>query len=104
MLSNQANSGYYHDGVQSTSIMMVCFVPACGMALRATHQLRCLDHMEKKWIVQFILLCTGLGKIAESLKEFGPYRQLSRYDRTRITGSNSLIIHKCWIYFICSVG
>jgi hypothetical protein len=26
----------------------------------------------------------GLGKIAESLKKFGPYRQLSRYDRTRI--------------------
>ena len=46
----------------------------------------------------------GLDKIAESLKNFGPYRQLSRYDRTRITGSNSLIIHKCWIYLICSVG
>ena len=28
----------------------------------------------------------GLGKIAESLKESGPYRQLSRYDRTRIAG------------------
>jgi hypothetical protein len=28
----------------------------------------------------------GLGKIAESLKKFGPYRQLSRYDRTKIAG------------------
>jgi hypothetical protein len=26
----------------------------------------------------------GLGKIADSLKERGPNRQLSRYDRTRI--------------------
>ena len=28
----------------------------------------------------------GLGKIAESLKKSGPYRQLSRYDRTKIAG------------------
>jgi hypothetical protein len=28
----------------------------------------------------------GLGKIAESLKNFGPYGQLSRYDRTKIAG------------------
>jgi hypothetical protein len=44
---------------------------------RLPKTLQCLDHMEKKWIVQFILLCR---------KKSGPYRQLSRYDRTKIAG------------------